>query len=254
MPTVRIWTVESDYDRDAVKCLANKLATYLHLDNLSIQASGRRALQSAGRNQSSRRNRQRSPSSDPLRRATQNYLEEAACVIFVIDQDSPMSTHQRRREPNSLINQIERVVNDPHFRGKVFLAWAVQELEAWLLIDCLGIFCYFTRQSPQYRTFDRDRIRQNSSFSNLVNHHQTGNTENIVEAVPGGRGAKEYLREFSEQILRAINPSMPQRNVNEKRYHESISPEVAEHIDINQNTLRRNNSLRRLGDVLTRFN
>ena len=59
MPTVRIWTVESDYDRDAVRCLANKLATYLQLDNLSIQASGRRALQSAGRNQSSRRNRQR---------------------------------------------------------------------------------------------------------------------------------------------------------------------------------------------------
>ena len=49
MPTVRIWTIESDYDRDAVKCLANKLATYLQLDNLSIQASGRRALQSAGK-------------------------------------------------------------------------------------------------------------------------------------------------------------------------------------------------------------
>ena len=27
MPSVRIWTVESDYDRDAVRCLANKLAT-----------------------------------------------------------------------------------------------------------------------------------------------------------------------------------------------------------------------------------
>ena len=253
MPTVRIWTVESDYDRDAVKCLANKLATYLQLDNLSIQASGRRALQSAGRNQPPRRNRHRSPSSDALRRATQNYLREDICVIFVIDQDSPMSTDQRRQEPNSLINQIERVVNDPHFRGKVFLAWAIQELEAWLLIDCLGIFCYFARQSPQYRTFDRDRIRQNSSFRLLVDRHQTGNTENIVEAVPGGRGAKEYLREFSEQILRAINPSMPQRNVNENRYKEAISPEVAEHIDINQDTLRRNNSLRHLGDVLAQF-
>ena len=39
MPTVRIWTVESDHDRDAVKCLANKLATYLRLDNLSIRSS-----------------------------------------------------------------------------------------------------------------------------------------------------------------------------------------------------------------------
>ena len=240
MPTVMIWTVESDNDRDVVKCLANNLATYLQLDNLSIEVVGSSAIP--------RRH------DSPLRRATQNYLRDADCVIFVIDTDSPMSTHQRRQQPNSLINQIDRVINAPGFKGKVFLAQAVQELEAWLLIDCLGIFCYFTRQSPQYRTFDRDRIRQHSSFRPLIDRNQKGNTENIVEAVPGGRGAKEYLREFSEQILRAINPSMPQRNVNEKRYHESISPKVAEHIDINQNTLRRNNSLRRLGDVLTRFN
>ena len=239
MPSVRIWTVESDYDRDAVRCLANKLATYLQLDNLSVQVAGRSAIP--------RRH------NSPLRRATQNYLQQDDCVIFVIDVDGPMSTHQRRQEPNSLINQIERVVNDPHFRGKVFLAQAVQELEAWLLIDCLGIFCYFTRQSPQYRTFDRDRIRQNSSFRLLVDRHQTGNTENIVEAEPGGKGAKEYLEDFSEQILRALNPRMPQRNVNENRYKEAISPEVAEHIDINQDTLRRNNSLRHLGDVLAQF-
>ena len=254
MPSVMIWTAESDYDRDAVKCLANNLATYLQLDNLSIQASGRRAFQAAVKNQPPRRNRNRSSSSLGLRRATQIYLEEAACVIFVIDTDSPMSTYKRRQEPNSLINQIERVVADPHFRGKVFLAWAIHELEAWLLIDCLGIFCYFARQSPQYRTFDRNRIRQNSSFGNLIARHQKGNTENIVEPVPGGPGAKEYLEEFSEQILRAINPSMPQRNISQKRYKEAISPEVAEYIEINQHTLRRNDSLRHLGDVLDRFN
>ena len=246
MPTVRIWTVESDYDRDAVECLANKLVTHLQLDNLSIQVVGNSALP--------RPNRQGSSLSDILRRATQNYLKRDVCVIFVIDQDSPMSIHQRRQEPNSLINQVERVVNDRHFDGKVFLAWAVQELEAWLLIDCLGIFCYFARQSPQYRRFDRDRIGQNPSFRRLVDRHQTGNTENIVEAEIGGKGAKEYLEDFSEQILQAINPSMPQKNISAKQYKEAISPEVAEHIDINQRTLQRNNSLRRLGRVLTRFN
>ena len=240
MPTVRIWTVESDNDQDVVECLANKLVAHLQLDNLSVQVFGKSAIP-----------RRRD---SPLRRATQNYLRDADCVIFVIDQDSPMSTHQRRQEPNSLINQIERVVADPHFRGKVFLAWAIQELEAWLLIDCLGIFCYFASQSPQYRTFDRDRIRQHSSFGPLIDRHQKGNTEHIVEAEPGGRGAKEYLEDFSEQILRALNPRMPQRNVSENRYKEAISPEVAEHVDINQDTLRRNNSLCYLGDVLTRFN
>ena len=240
MPTVRIWTVESDYDRDAVKCLANHLATYLYLDNLSIQVVGRSAIP--------RRH------NSPLRRATQNYLRQDDCVIFVIDQDGPMSTHQRRQEPNSLINQIKRVVDDPHFTGKVFLAQAVHELEAWLLIDCLGIFCYFARQSPQYRTFDRDRIRQHSSFRPLINRHQTGNTENIVEAVSGSKGAKEYLEDFSEQILRALNPRMPQRNISQKRYKEAISPEIAEYVEINQDTLRRNNSLRHLGNVLAQFN
>lgn len=246
MPTVRIWTVESDYDRDVVECLANKLVAHLQLGNLSIQVVGNSALP--------RPNRQGSSLSNILRRATQNYLKRDACVIFVIDQDGPMSIHQRRQEPNSLINQVERVVSDRHFRGKVFLAWAVQELEAWLLIDCLGIFRYFARQNPQHRTFNRNRILQNSSFRNLVNRHQRGNTETIVEAVIGGRGAKEHLEDFSEQILRAINPNMSQRNISEKRYKEAISPDVAEHIEISQDTLRRNNSLRYLGDVLAQFN
>ena len=241
MPTVRIWTLESDNDRDVVKCLANKLVDHLQLDNLSVQVFGKSALPSQH--------------DSPLRRATQNYLKDADCVIFVIDTDSSRSTHQRRQEPNSLINQVERVVNDRHFDGKVFLAWAVQELEAWLLIDCLGIFCYFSSQSPQHRTFDRDRVMENPSFRNLVNHHQTGNTEHIVEPEPGGKGAKEYLEDFSEQILRAINPSKGKKHIDEKRkYNEAKAPEVAEYIDINQHTLRRNNSLCYLGDVLVQFN
>ncbi len=48
MPTIRIWTLESDSDAKAVKCLADKLVTHLRLGNLSIQASGKKAL--PGRN------------------------------------------------------------------------------------------------------------------------------------------------------------------------------------------------------------
>ena len=240
MPTVRIWTLESNNDRDVVECLANKLVAHLQLDNLSVQVFGKTSIP--------RRHH------SPLRTGTENFLKDADCVIFVIDTDGPISTHERRQQPNSLINQAQRIVNDPHFKDKVFLARAVQELEAWLLIDCLGIFCYFARQSPQYRAFDRDRIRQNSSFRRLVDRHQRGNTESIVEAEIGGKGAKEYLEGFSEQILQALNPRMPQRNISEKRYKEAISPDVAEHINIDQDTLRRNNSLHRLGDVLEQFN
>ena len=247
MPTVRIWTLESDYDAAAIKCLANKLVAHLQLENLSIRAVGRNALPK-------RKIKGASLSGIRMRRATQNYLKQDACVIFVIDSDSPMSTSERRRQQNSLINQIEQVVNDGSFTGTVFLAQAVQELEAWLLIDCLGVFCYFASKRAQYKENCRSKVSTNRSFSRLIERHQKGNTENIVEAEIGGSGAKEYLTEFSEKILLALNPSMPQRNVNRQRYREAMSPEVAEHVEINQETLRCNNSLRNLGGVLARFN
>lgn len=88
MPTVRIWTLESDHDAKVVKCLANKLMIHLQLKNLSIQSIGKGALP--------KRKIKGTSLSDILRRATQNYLKQDACVIFVIDHDSPMSTHQRR--------------------------------------------------------------------------------------------------------------------------------------------------------------
>ena len=242
MSTIRIWTLESDYDAEAVKCLAHKLATHLRLNNLSIRSSGKRAIP------------RRTGRIDTLTMVTQNYLKQDACVIFVIDRDGPMSDHQRRREPNSLINQIEKVINDACFTGKVFFAQAIQELEAWLLTDCLGIFCYFASKRRHYRENCRDSVSANQSFSQLVARYQKGNSENIIEAEVGGRGAKEYLREFSEQILRELNPDIPQKNVHSERYREAMSPKVAEHVVLDGQTLQRNISLRKLGDVLAQFN
>ena len=237
MPNVRIWTVESDNDAKAVKGLANQLATYLQLGNLSIRVSGKKELLEG----------------NPLRKKVQNYLREEACVIFVVDRDGPMSIHQRRQEPNSLINQVTRIVNDRRFAGRVFLAQAVQELEAWLLIDCLGVFCYFSSKSPRHRRISRSRILANPSFARLVSRYQRGNTEHIVETESGGRGAKEYLVAFSEQILLILNPNMPQRNLKRQRYHEAISHNIVEYVVINRETLRRNDSLSKLGDLLARF-
>ena len=237
MTTIRIWAVESDYDATAVECLATKLAKHLQLSNLSIRVSGKQALRYRN-----------------LDKATRIYLKEAACVIFVIDQDSPISLHQRREEPNSLINQIEAVINEQSLSGKVFLVHAVQELEAWLLIDCLGIFCYFASHRAQYREDCRGRVSANKTFRRLIGNKQKGDTEKIVEPETGGNGAKEYLKIFSEEILLKLNPEMPQKNVERERYREAISPEVAEHVDINQHTLQRNNSLRKLGERLAQFN
>ena len=59
--------------------------------------------------------------------------------------------------------------------------------------------------------------------------------------------------EFSEKILLALNPNMPLKNVDREKYRETRSSEVAEHIVIDKETLQRNNSLKKLGDVIAKF-
>ena len=235
MPSIRIWTVESDYDAKAVKCLAQKLSEYMKFGPISIEITGRL----------------KPPTQ--LKAAIQNFLKDEDCVILVIDQDGPMTHHERLQQPNSLINQIKRVVDDRRFAGKVFLVEAVRELEAWLLIDCIGIFCYYATKRSQFRENCRRKVSTDPSLNRFVNRYQKGNTETIVEPVSGGKGAKEHLIEYSERVLKQLNPSLTSRNIDREKYHETRSPEVAEHIDINKETLQRNNSLKKLGDVIAQF-
>lgn len=248
MPRIRIWTLESDNDAEAVKCLATKLSAHLQLADLSIRKASRKTLSAI-----SRRRKGNRFSSDNLKLAVRNYLKEDDCVIFVIDTDSWVSLHQRRQEQNSLVNKVERILSDNCFTGKVFFAPAVQELEAWLLIDCLGIFCYFASKSPKYRTIDRDRLVKDQTFRNLIKDGQKGDTELIVETVAGGNGPKEYLEDFSKKVLRALNPNIPPKNINRERYDENMAPALAEHIVIDKQTLARNNSLCELGNILAQF-
>ena len=245
MKTIRIWTLESDNDAEVVGCLAAKLATHLQIGNLSIQASGKRALlRRAGRG---------GPLNERLKRATRNYLKEEACAIFVIDQDSPMALHQRLKEPHSLINQILAIINEPSLTRKAFLALAVQELEAWLLIDCLGILYYFTSETEALTENERDKTSTNPLFAQLVDDFQEDNTEDIVEEEIGGSGPKEYLIRYSEAILRKLNPNIRQIDIYRRRYRSAMSPAMANHVEINEETLSRNNSLSYLGEVLAQF-
>ena len=245
MKTIRIWTLESDNDAEVAGCLAAKLAAHLQIGNLSIQASGKRALlRRAGRG---------GPLNERMRRATRNYLKEEACAIFVIDQDSPMALHQRLKEPHSLINQILAIINEPSLTRKAFLALAVQELEAWLLIDCLGIFCYFASKREALRENGRKEVTTNTPFAQLITDFQVDNTEDIVEKEIGGSGPKEYLVKFSEALLRKLDPDIRQMDVYRQRYCPAMSPALARFVDINDQTLLRNNSLRRLGEVLAQF-
>ena len=235
MPSIRIWTLESDNDAKAVGCLAKKLTTFMKLGQIPIYTAGKRK-----------------PSIN-LEKAVQNYLKRDDCLIIILDQDGPMTHHKQQQNSNSLINQIKRIVNDRRFADKVFLVEAIQELEAWLLIDCIGIFCYFATKRAQFRDDCRSKVSTDPSLKRLVDHHQKGNTETIVEAEIGGKGAKEHLIEFSEKILLALNPNMPLKNVDREKYRETRSSEVAEHIVIDKETLQRNNSLKKLGDVIAKF-
>ena len=237
MASITIWALESDYDAKAVKCLAGKLADHLGLDDISIRAVGSSAKP--------RKPKGNKDPADALKRMVELYLKEDKCVIFVIDEDGPMASHQRRQEQNSLVNQVGRVMADNRFSGSVHLAWAVREMEAWLLIDCTGIICYFASKRKPYRDNCREKIRGKADFSRLANKFQSGNTEFIVEAEAGGKGVKEYLTNFSREIFRMINPKV-KHPPKDKLYKEKFSPEIAKFIQINSETLKRNNSLRRL--------
>lgn len=242
MSRVMIWALESDYDRETVKVLAEKLGKHLQLENISVRAAGKTDIPRSLKGQAD----------STLKRAVERYLQEYACVIFVIDTDGPKALHERQQQQNSLINQVKRLVSDNKFSGRVHLAQARCELEAWLLIDCIGICCYFAKN--RFNQDCRTKILDISGFTNLLAKYQKGNTELITEAEMGGAGVKEYLVEFSEKVLRTINPQLKDKNIKEQKYHEWMAPDIAEHIEINQQTLRRNSSFQRLGDLLKSYN
>ena len=131
MSSVRIWAVKSDHDYKMVKRLAEKLLTDSRLGNLSVRTADRKAFL----------NRNGKSLSNTLKKATQHYLKQDDCVIFVADLGPPIPIHQQQQEPDSLIYQVEQIVDDERFAGRVFLAQGVHELKAWLSVVCksLGI-------------------------------------------------------------------------------------------------------------------
>ena len=120
-----------------------KLVTDSRLGNLSIRPRNERMIWKTVADQKRflKRNGKDDALSDTLKKATQHYLDQDDCVIFVADLGAPMPTHQQSQELDSLIHHIEQIVDDDRFAGKVFLAQGVQELKAWLPVACksLGI-------------------------------------------------------------------------------------------------------------------
>ena len=124
MSTIRIWAVNSDYDAKSVKRLADKFLADSQPAHLSIQTADKKAFLV----------RKGNSLSDTLRKATQHYLQQDDCVIFVADSSSPIPSRQQPQESVSLIHHIKKVVYNNVFDGRVFFAHGVQELRAWLPI------------------------------------------------------------------------------------------------------------------------
>ena len=123
-----------------------------------------------------------------------------------------------------------------------------------MLIDCLGILCSFaSSETGALKENEGDKTSTNPSFAQLADNFQEDNTEDIVEEEIGGSGPKKYLIKYSEAILRKLNPNLRQRDIFRQRYRPTMSPAMAYYVDINQHTLQRNNSLRKLGERLAQF-
>lgn len=240
---VTLWALESDYDKETVGEIGKKVLAHYKIDRCAIRTVGKTAIPK----------RSNSKESDPLTLATLNYLKQDDFVIFILDSDGPISSKQRQQEPNSLINQVTRLLQDKRFNGKLFLVQAVQEIESWLLVDCLGIFHHFASTYKQYKLKTRQEIEEVSRFITVIQKYQLGDTELMVEAQMGGDGAKEYLERFSEAILRCLNPDMPEKNVKSIRYSESMSPKLAKVIELNGETMARNSSLVRFGRLFQKM-
>ena len=125
MANVRIWTVESDYDTEALKTLINNIATNLKFNDLSVRTVGDKTFLMSNWNDKASVN-------GKLKKAVRDYLKQDDYVIFFLDSDSQMLTLQQPQELEALVNQIKQMVADPGFAGKVFFAPGVQELESRL--------------------------------------------------------------------------------------------------------------------------
>lgn len=237
MPSVRIWAPESDYDEQAVRCLAENVVAYLGAE-LRVYTAGERAYTTVGRKIRS--------NPHALLIAAEQYLKQNDYLIFVMDRDSSASLAKRRTEPFSKINLIESVVSAAELQGRVFLSLMIEELEAWLLIDCFGICCYFASKDCS----EQARTKHKKNLDRLAHKYQRGNTEHITEPVPGGKNAKEYLESFSEAIIRQSNLRIRHDTLDRNKYHERLSSELAKCIEINAETLARNPSFKQFAALL----
>ena len=235
MTEIAIYT-ESSNDDKTIECLANKLAKFKQAKPVVIHQIPKGSYFN------------KNPD-----KVISAWLKEVDCIIFLTDRDGPMANFERQKSSKSLISRIKPKIDDK----RVFHVEIVHEIEAWLLVDCLGIFCYYatTKNAKVYKNNCRNTVSTNRPLKKWVDKKQKHDTEKIVEAIKGSRNAKEYLTEISKDILCKLNPNMRHRksSLNREKYQPSMSPKIAGFICINEETLGRNKSLGTFSEVIAKF-
>ncbi len=100
MPSVTIWTLESDHDAKAVECLAKKLIAHLQLEDITIRAVGLKTVP--------KRLKGQPDTAAALKKAVELYLQQDDCLIFVIRHYTDLIFSLRRGEAFSLGMTLEK--------------------------------------------------------------------------------------------------------------------------------------------------
>jgi hypothetical protein len=145
-----LWTPESENDKETVKNITEKIISFFNISQKRILTIGKKAIQTKIKGKLDPAN--------AFSTSIQCYLEDAKYIIFILDKDGIMTSANRQEEENSLINQVNRIVTDKNYKDRVFCVLAIEELEAWLLVDCQGIFCYFAENYSKYKSNCRSCI------------------------------------------------------------------------------------------------
>jgi hypothetical protein len=243
--TIIVWTFESNNDAEVVQHIAEKIIKFYgkEKEGIEVQSYGREEYRAVSKSNNSE---------NVLKRQIKNYLKVSQCLIIIVDYDGNESNALRKRQLNSYITKANNIVLDPEFKDKVFLVIVKNEIEAWLLVDCLGIFCYYVVKKDDDKKICRDTSLTKPKIKKLIKDFQKGNTALIVEPVMGGKGAKEYLEKFTKDILQTLNPKLSQKQIDQHKdkYTENMSPKIAPFIEINDKTLGRNQSLSDFKDII----
>ena len=128
------------------------------------------------------------------------------------------------------------------------------------MVDCLGIFCFFSQghhalpkacKSDPKSEECRRTLAKNQKYKNILSGCP-GDTTKIEEAIPGGKGAKEYLTSLSKDIYEELHPAS-KKIPNDRRYRESDAPDIAGFIKLDRETIKKNHSLKRFEDLISSY-